>query len=179
MKGLSIGQEQAREWFEDHSGFVYRIALMLTQSPALADDITQETFLSAFRHYHRFDDSRPVRPWLYRITVNTARSMQRKFRWHSLFGHIPEKSGSDFTLYSILEDERDRDLWEAIQGLSPKLRQTVTLHYLVGLPLSETAEILGITLGTCKSRINAALVKLRNNGQLAEDYGRPLKEEGL
>ncbi|RQW13865.1 RNA polymerase sigma factor [Paenibacillus rhizophilus] len=156
-------QRQARKIFEDHSSYIYGVALMITKSPAMADDVTQETFLRAFGKYHLYDSSRPIRPWLYRIAINITRSMQRKLRWQSLFGYVPERESGDSLEHIILDHERHAELWEAVSGLSKKQREVITLHYYAELPLRETAETLGISIGTCKSRLNAALEKLRSN----------------
>ncbi|SEN34157.1 RNA polymerase sigma-70 factor, ECF subfamily [Paenibacillus sophorae] len=163
MKHHPIMQRQAQEIFEEHSSYVYGVALMITKSPAMADDVTQETFLRAFAKFHLYDSSRPIRPWLYRIAINITRSMHRKLRWQSLFGQVPERDSGDSLELIILAYERHRELWEAVSSLSKKQREVITLHYYAELPLRETVETLDISLGTCKSRLNAALVKLRNN----------------
>ncbi|MEK3725631.1 RNA polymerase sigma factor [Paenibacillus sp. FSL H8-0034] len=55
--------------YEEHAPNVYGIALMMTKSRALADDIAQEAFLRAFHKYHLYDPSKPLRQWLFKITL--------------------------------------------------------------------------------------------------------------
>ncbi|MBB6674924.1 sigma-70 family RNA polymerase sigma factor [Cohnella nanjingensis] len=149
--------------FIAHSPYVYGIALMLTRSKTLADDVTQETFLRAFQKYHLFDAAKPIRPWLYRITVNLTRNLLRKQRWLTFFGQMPEEARTDYASLDelLLRTEREQELWQAVNRLSKRRREVVALHYYVGLPLQEAAYILDIPLGTCKSRLHAALKQLR------------------
>jgi len=148
--------------FEEHSSYIYGIALMITHQRALADDITQETFLRAFAKYHLYDSSKPLRPWLYRITVNMARSVLRRKNWMQLFTGAAAVEGTEDSAETIaLQSESRMQLWNAVARLSQKQREVITLHYYAGLPLPETAMALGIPLGTCKSRLHAALQKLR------------------
>lgn len=162
MKEYPITEQQAKEMFEDHATYIYGIALMLTKQHTLADDITQETFLRAFAKYHLYQSPKPLRPWLYRITVNITRSMMRKKSWHRLVSGTESERGADDSAETILlQSESEQQLWAAVGRLSHKQREVITLHYYAGLPLPETASALRIPLGTCKSRLHSALQKLR------------------
>ncbi|OKP92412.1 RNA polymerase sigma factor [Paenibacillus sp. P32E] len=161
MKNYPISEERAREMFKEHSSYIYGVALMITNHRVLADDITQETFLRAFAKFNLYDDTKALRPWLYRITVNTARNMLRKKSRKQLFTGIPEVDAEDSAELMAIQSENKQLLWLAVSRLSLKQREVVTLHYYVGLPLPETALALSVPLGTCKSRLHAALKKLR------------------
>ncbi|WP_340023840.1 sigma-70 family RNA polymerase sigma factor [Paenibacillus sp. FSL K6-1096] len=177
MKDYPITEQQAKDMFEAHSSYIYGIALMMTKQRALADDITQETFLRAFAKYHLYDSSRPLRPWLYRIAINMARNHLRRFTWMRLVAGVPEKGAEHSAESFALHSENQLELWSAVSNLSAKLREVVTLHYYAGLSLPETAEVLGIPLGTCKSRLHAALNKLRDCGEL--DPALVMMKEGI
>lgn len=166
MKDYPITELQARGMFEEHSSYVYGIALMITKSPTLADDITQDTFLRAFAKYDLYDSSKPLRPWLYRMTVNMSRSILRKKTWMKLFSIVPEVERDHSAESIVLHNESQRELWSVVERLSRKQREVITLHYYGGLALPETAYILGIPLGTCKSRLHAALEKIRLSSEL-------------
>jgi RNA polymerase sigma-70 factor (ECF subfamily) len=161
VKDYPITEQQAKEMFEAHSSYIYGIALMMTKQRVLADDITQETFLRAFAKYHLYDSSKPLRPWLYRIAVNMSRNLLRRKTWMRLFPGVPSEGTEHSAESFALQSESTLELWNAVSRLSPKQREVITLHYYAGLPLPETAEALGIPLGTCKSRLHAALCKLR------------------
>ena len=158
----NITQEQAEAIFRKHSADVYRVALFLSKSPALADDITQDTFLQVFSKYHTYDPAQPINPWIYKIELNITRKTMRKQKWHIFSKEIP-----DIVLNSVenavLKNELNEELWKAINKLTQKSKEIIVMHYYSGLKLSEIAAVLGIPLGTCKSRLNTALTSLEKH----------------
>ena len=121
----------------------------------------QETFIQVFRKYEQYDADKPFEPWIYRITVNTARNMHRKQKWLAFFGNVPEQEGIEFVETAFFNEQRNKELWEEINKLSHKCREVVVLHFFLGMKLNEVAAVLNIPLGTCKSRLNSALTALR------------------
>lgn len=162
----NISEEQARSIYNDHSPYVYGIALMLTRSTATADDIMQETFLRAFLKFDQYDPSRPLRPWLYRITVNLAKSAVRRQRRLFFQESLPETGDECLLEERILKNENDRELWHSVNQLSAKRREVIILHYYAEMSLPEVAEALQIPEGTCKSRLHEALKQLRRSHAL-------------
>lgn len=156
-----ITKEAAQRMFEEYSPYVFKTAWLLTKSEALADDITQETFLQAFRKYGAYDRDKPFKPWIYKITLNTMRNMVRKQKWLTLFGIAPERADERSVEHEVMEGEEQAELWKEINRLPRKLREVIVLHFYSGLKLSEAAETLDIPVGTCKSRLHAALTRLR------------------
>ena len=66
----SITKECAEQLYNEYSVFVYKIALFLTKSRAIAEDVTQETFIQLFKKYHLYNLNKPIEPWIYKITIN-------------------------------------------------------------------------------------------------------------
>lgn len=163
----TIEKEEAETIYKEYSNYIYRTVLFLTKSKELADDVTQETFIQVFQKYNTFDSSRPVKPWLYKIALNMTRNIIRRQKWVIFSEQLPETSQGDLVEYSVLKNEEEKELWEKINSLSLKSREIIILHFYAGLKLSEIAYSLGIPLGTCKSRLNFALKKLRR--QLSSD----------
>ncbi|WP_241657876.1 RNA polymerase sigma factor [Anaerobacillus alkaliphilus] len=157
---MNITQEKASELYAEYSPYIHRTALLLTKSLALADDITQEVFLQVFKKFEQYDQSKPIKPWLYTITVNTTRNFLRKQKWLSFVGILPEKNGA-WLEETILKTEEEKELWMEIQKLNQNHKEIIVLHFYSGLKLQEIADILQIPLGTCKSRYHAALTALR------------------
>lgn len=156
----SITQEQAEAIFKEYSDQIYRTALFLSKSPSLADDITQDTFLQVFRKYHHYDPSKPILPWIYKIALNITRKTLRKQKWSLFTKEIPDTEGVNYVEDAVLKNELGDELWKEINNLTLKSKEIIMLHYYSGLKLNEMAAILGIPLGTCKSRLNYALASL-------------------
>lgn len=155
-----ISQEQAEAIFREHSSYVYRIALFLSKSPTLAEDITQDTLLQVFRKYNSYDPAKPIIPWIYKITLNITRKALRKQKWLHLVKEVPDNMSLNYVEDKILKNEMGEELWKEINKLTLKSREIIVLHYYLGLKLNEIAITLGIPLGTCKSRLNTALSSL-------------------
>lgn len=156
-------KEYFAEIFNKHSSTVYRTAYFITKSSILADDITQETFIQIIRKFHMYDSSKPLEPWIYKITVNITRNMIRKQKLLSLVGMPTNIVQEDLVEPTILRNESNAELWKEIIKLPRKSKEVVILHFYSEFTLSEVAGILSIPLGTCKSRLNYALNKLREN----------------
>ncbi|PKM78165.1 MAG: RNA polymerase subunit sigma-70 [Firmicutes bacterium HGW-Firmicutes-15] len=160
-----ISQDQAEAIFVEHSSYVYRIALFLSKSPTLAEDITQDTFLQVFRKYNSYDPAKPITPWIYQIALNITRKTMRKQKWLHLVKEVPTNEGLNYVEDKILQDELGHELWKEINKLTLKSREVIVLHYYSGLKLNEIATALDIPLGTCKSRLNTALNSLEKQLQ--------------
>jgi RNA polymerase sigma-70 factor (ECF subfamily) len=143
----------------------------------LAEDVFQNTFLQVYIKSGQYEPGRPVRPWLYTIATNQAIDALRRNGRHvavSLDQHreaLPD--GEVNNLADALEspgpgpvdaveglERRDR-VRASVDRLPDFLRQVLILAYYQGLKYREIAEILGIPVGTVKSRLHAALVKLQ------------------
>jgi RNA polymerase sigma factor (sigma-70 family) len=137
---------------------VYRAALTIV-GDQLAADVVQDAFLSAWRNLRRLNDPDRFGAWLHRIAVNRARSVARR---HPRRREVPL---SDFEPLSSVDFnsaiEARSVVTRALTALSHEQREVIALHYAAGLPLSEVAAVLGKPEGTIKSRLNAALVRLR------------------
>jgi RNA polymerase sigma-70 factor, ECF subfamily len=143
--------------------------------PHLADDVFQTTFVQVFAKAAQYEPGRPVRPWLYAIATNQAIDALRRAGRHpavSLEQTETEADGERRGLIDLLEareadpfDNVDaaetRELVRACIGRLPDfLRQVLLMAYYQGLKYQEIADALDIPLGTVKSRLHAALVKL-------------------
>lgn len=165
-----------------HQRRVYTTALHLLGNHGDADDVTQETFVRAFRGIRHFDGRSDFFTWLYRITINTAlnqlRSRKRAVALsdastaeveHS--GGRPERLGAaDRTPaeWAALTQEV-RDVLVAITGLSAPLRITLVLATVEQLPYKQIAEVLGVPEGTVAWRVNEARRLLRERLAAAAD----------
>jgi len=159
-----------------HQRRVYAAALHILGNHSDADDVTQESFVRAYRGLSSFDGRADFFTWLYRITVNTALNALRggkrgaalQQRGQTESDHIggrPESLGQaapDPAQKAQLTGELARVL-DAVSQLSAPLRVTLVLATIEELPHKQIAEILEIPEGTVAWRINEArrLLKLR------------------
>lgn len=150
-----------------HQQRVWRLALHLTGNRGEADDVTQETFLRAFRAIDRFDGRAEVFTWLYRICVNVSLNLRRQKRHVSTDAEdprVPEpvaEGPSDDPARAVSDAQRYRNLARALDSLSESLRTTVILACVEQVPYADIAEVLGCSEGTVAWRVHEARRKLR------------------
>jgi RNA polymerase sigma-70 factor (ECF subfamily) len=142
----------------------------------LADDVFQNTFLQLYLKIGQYEAGRPVRPWLYTIATHQAIDALRRNGRHQALSLDQEREqlhdGDIQSLMTLLEsrapgpmdlaegEERRLHVRASVERLPDFLRQVVILAYYQGLKYREIADIVGIPVGTVKSRLHAALVKL-------------------
>lgn len=149
-------------------------------SAEMAEDVFQATFLQVHLKKDQFEDGRRFRPWLYTIATHQAIDAQRRNKRHRM-ASLDGSSGSEEvgSLVDMLagdgpsaadhmEGEEARE-WvrSAVAELPDTLRSTLVLVYHQGMKYREAAEVLGIPVGTVKSRLNAALLKLNETWRRA------------
>ncbi|TVQ03088.1 MAG: sigma-70 family RNA polymerase sigma factor [Planctomycetaceae bacterium] len=141
----------------------------------LAEDAFQGTFLQVHLKVATFDSARRFRPWLYAIATNQAIDVQRKCRRrrmvsldHSYVDRDQHPTSWADQLVSETPDpaaqvegrENNLRVQEAVAGLGESMERVIQLVYFQGLKYREAAEILGIPVGTVKSRVHAAIARL-------------------
>ncbi|WP_341346302.1 sigma-70 family RNA polymerase sigma factor [Paenibacillus sp. FSL H3-0469] len=161
---LAGSREAFSELYEATIRDVYQTVHFLVRDASEVDDIVQEIYIQMRRSLERFDISRPFRPWLMGIVMRQIHAYRRK-RWTHL--RILKKAEQanlvmepEFTS-SVVDKISNHSLLTSVESLPYKLKQVIILHYLNELSQEESAAVLGIPLGTVKSRIHAALNKLR------------------
>jgi len=146
----------------------------------LAEDVFQATFLQVHRHRGRFEAGRPFRPWLYAIALRQAIDAHRRDKRHrrlSLDGAAGAGGdggscaalvvGRESTADAAIEREETRaTIRAAVEQLPELLRKPLELVYDRGLKYRDAAGILGVPVGTVKSRLHAAVTRLQAAGLL-------------
>src|SRR5215472_4837966 len=144
--------------YEAHYPAVYRAVRGVVLDPALAEDVTQDAFLKAYRARARFRPTGRVEAWLCTIAVREAIS---RLRWRAFQRRLAEASGRAGASRppsgtAVLLDE-------LLSALSPKARAVVVLHYLHGDRHRENAAMLRVPQGPVASRLSHALDQIRQN----------------
>ena len=150
----------------DHGARVYRLAYRLTGNQHDAEDLTQEVFVRVFRSLSQYTPG-TFEGWLHRITTNLfLDQVRRKARIR--FEGLPEDAGDRLASRepgpSQLLDDRtyEADIQAALDALPPDFRVAVVLCDIEGLSYEEISELLGIKLGTVRSRIHRGRAQLRD-----------------
>jgi RNA polymerase sigma-70 factor, ECF subfamily len=140
---LPAFEQLVREFQAD----VYRFAWHLTRDRDLADDVTQDAFLRAFRFIEGFRGDRKFGSWLFAITRNCAMDALRRGRFPLLHEHDREIEGSvgDATAHAELD--------AALRSISAEHRETFLLVEVFGLSYQEASDVLCVATGTVKSRM--------------------------
>jgi RNA polymerase sigma-70 factor, ECF subfamily len=135
-----------------------------------AEDVVQETFLRIFRNKHAYRQIAKFSTWVYTITGNLAKTELRK-RKRRKYVYITDM-GFDDREYEIADAHantekeveglfQEKYIQKAIQELSPRFRQVILLVDVQELPYEEVSKIMQVPLGTVKSRVNRARLKLQ------------------
>ena len=163
---------------EERHSDIYALLYRLTEDAEEARDLTQETFLQAFRHLAGFRGDADLRTWLYRIAVNQARNRwrwwKRRRRDRTVSLDAPAGSESETPLSASIRDEeacdperqalareRERALLSALRTLSRSYREVIVLRDIEGLSYEEVALALELNVGTVKSRLSRGRSELR------------------
>lgn len=149
---------------------LYNAALRLVHSPDDAADVVQEAFLSAYQALHTFKGDAEFFTWLYRITFNAAISLKRKKRPVISLDANAQDSGfepDDQSEYvkpgaALERTEDERRLNAAIAKLSAEHREVLLMKDIDGLKYEDIAEVLGVPIGTIRSRLHRARLELRD-----------------
>jgi RNA polymerase sigma-70 factor (ECF subfamily) len=137
--------------------------LSLTGRRESAEDILQEVFILIYRKLYWLREPALFRPWAYRIASReVVRQLKRERAWRD---RLEDDAALD-ALPAAQGEEEFRPEWrerlpELLTRVSPASRMVVVLHYLHEMPLAEVAEVLGLPLGTAKSRLAYGLAALR------------------
>lgn len=153
---------------------VYYIAYQMTGNHTDADDVAQETFLRAYRGIRDFKGDSNFYTWLYRILINCCMDCLRKRRKRA--GDLELNEAIDLSeraqaavlpmsgesaLLSAERNELKNAIREALSALSPKHRMAVVLHDMDGMPHDAIAQIMGCSVGTVRSRLHYARLKMQ------------------
>jgi RNA polymerase sigma-70 factor (ECF subfamily) len=179
LERLRSGEASAfNRLVEERHGDIYALLYRLTEDPEEARDLTQETFLQAFRHLASFRGDADLRTWLYRIAVNQARNRwrwwKRRRRDRTVSLDAPVSDSIDAPLSAglagdegldperqALARERELALHAALKSLSRPYREVIVLRDIEGLSYEEVAATLDLNVGTVKSRLNRGRTELR------------------
>ena len=176
LRYRSTGEEWLfAELVRRYEGELYNYLRRFLGDATMAEDVFQTAFLQVHLKCDQFEEGRKVRPWLYTIATNQAIDAQRRNRRHRLISldrrnhsEVDELgtlldllAGDEPSPIATLEQEEQREwVQNAVSQLPEVYRSSVILVYFQGLKYREAAEILSVPVGTVKSRLHSAILKL-------------------
>lgn len=179
---LAGNQAEYSRLVEAYSGPIYRMAVNMLADAADAEDVLQNTFLKAFQHLQEFEGRSSLSTWLYRIAANEALMMIRKRRPDVNLDDLQSQDQDDHDYTPIqltdwcclperelLSTESRAVLDQAIWRLPETLRIVFILRDILGLPIRETSQVLGLSEAAVKTRLLRARLRLRED--LSAYYG--------
>lgn len=151
---------------------VFGLCVRLVHDRHDAEDIAQEVFLRVFRSLHRWDPTRPLKPWIMGITVNRCRTwLAQRQRQPELVDYLQD------TVIGRPDDdsaELTREIQTAVAKLREDYRTVFVLFHEQGHPYEEVAEVVGKPIGTIKTWLHRArlevLEHLRRRGMVDEGH---------
>ena len=176
LAGFGTGDERSAAAFvRRYQGRVFGLAMTIVRQPQVAEEVAQETFTRAWRRAGAYDARKgKVSTWLLAIARNLAIDAIRMRRSHPL---DPEAIAAEISIRhqtppvderGLAPDERER-LRSAIADLPDDHRRALVLAAYTGRTAREISEMDGIPLGTVKTRIRTAMLKLRDQLEVADD----------
>jgi RNA polymerase sigma-70 factor, ECF subfamily len=172
-KSDQVKKREFEELFLPLLDNLYSIGLRMTRNERDAEDLVQETYLKAFRFFHRFERGTNARAWILTILTNTFRTRYRKKKQEPNMVDfeavenfclademVKEITASDKSeaqsaevVTAILKDYVSDDIIKALESVPDQFRIAVLLSDVEGFSYQEISEILNISVGTVKSRI--------------------------
>jgi RNA polymerase sigma-70 factor (sigma-E family) len=145
--------------YRSHRMSMVRLAILLVDDQASAEDVVQEAFAGLFRNWSGLRDNAAAIGYLRTAVVNGSRSMLRRRR--TARAYVPPHAGTERSAESLaLLTAEHQAVVTALGDLAPRQREVLVLRYYGGLSEAEIAEATGLSKGTVKSTASRAVAKL-------------------
>jgi RNA polymerase sigma-70 factor, ECF subfamily len=143
--------------YRQHAGRVYGLCLRMTGHPESAEDLTQDTFVNAWRSLPGYEGRSSFSTWLHRIAVNAVLAKRRSPQGRNEVSMTVESGEQmEFEAMPELDEATPIDIERAIASLPRGARDIVVLHGIYGYSHEEAAGMLGVAVGTCKAQLHRA-----------------------
>jgi len=156
-------QQDLEEWFDEYGQAIVTYILLIVRDYPLAEDLTQETFLKAFKNRHQYRGDASVKTWLFSIAQNTTKDYFKKRNPLKYYLNLSFDEQDDRPLPEqvILMHDTTEHLYHAIGSLKLPYKQVITLRKIKEFSTEETAIILNWSESKVKMTLKRALVALK------------------
>jgi len=184
QQGQAVTDEELIARFQQGDNYAFDLLVKRYKDPLLnfvfrflgnaseAEDVVQETFLRLFKNKHYYKEIAKFSTWIYTIAGNLAKTELRKRKrkkFFSIHQHAPEDRDFELPDTDATPEEAtdaqitDQIIQTAINKFSPKFKEVIILRDIQGFSYEEISEVINVPLGTVKSRVNRARLKLQDD----------------
>jgi RNA polymerase sigma-70 factor, ECF subfamily len=163
------------ELVRSYSATIYHVAYRMLGDPADASDVVQEIFIKIFRNIKGFKGEAALKTWIFRIAfseiLNRLRWWKRRHKYATVsLDEGPNGKPGTIVLHAgptpeqvLQSKEREAAIQQALRRLSHEHRSIIVLRDIEGFSYNEIADVLGVSIGTVKSRLARARADLKNS----------------
>ena len=162
MRSKKSLEERFEEMVNLYADKIYSLCYYMTEDPEAARDLTQETFLRAWKGLKKFRGESSVYTWLYKIALNRCRTyLKKRAREKRVSLEELAEAGWEPSVDPPHDPPEALSLRAALRELPPEQREVLLLYYWEEMTYEEISQALGVPMGTVKSRLNRAKRALR------------------
>jgi RNA polymerase sigma-70 factor, ECF subfamily len=178
IRAISGDHDAFTRLVEESIARQFAIARLILRDGERAQDAVQEALVSAWRDVHGLRDPNAWDAWLYRLTVRACYRAARKERHRARVELHLVPDPEPFAPVDLARDAAERDrLDRGLGDLPLEQRAVMVLHFYLDLPLTDVADILGVPVGTAKSRLHRGLATLRERMRAEPEALAPAARE--
>lgn len=157
VAAVPIIQQPFADFYRQHFRRSFALAIALTGSASVAEDLVQDAFADAHRQWERIGGYDQPEAWVRRSVLNRATSLRR--RWATRQRALPRLE----IVTSVGLDSRDNELWRRVRALPRRQAQLVALVYVEGLSVAGAADALGMKPSTATTHLTRAKQRLQRD----------------
>lgn len=159
---------------------IYYVVIRMVMNHQDADDVTQETFIKAYKNLENFKEGYKFYTWIYRIAINTAINLIKKRSYvgeslESLLENGYQPPMEETPIKNFEKTELKSIVKTVLNSISPEARSVFILRSSEGMSYQEISDTLQISIGTVMSRLNRTREKLKKSLKKAHNYYKNLK----
>ncbi|MYL33671.1 sigma-70 family RNA polymerase sigma factor [Pontibacillus yanchengensis] len=174
-----IQDERVKETFieqliKEYHQSITKLAYTYVKDQPLAEEVTQDVFLTCFHKIELFRNDSSIKTWLYRITINKCKDQLRKRKFIDLLMFQPDRNNQEVIETHhpesiVTANYEYKALSESVLSLPTKFKEVIYMHYYEEMKIQEISQVLSIKINTVKTRLN------RGRNMLKEKYEEAIK----
>lgn len=156
-------QQDISEWYQQYGDAIFKYILMMIRDYQQAEDLTQETFIKAYKFYDSYDHKANQKSWLFSVARNTTIDYIRKRKPIYIIKEFFLRTKKDDTPLPdevVLMRENAHELYSVLAAMKSTYREVIILRKIKGFSIRETSEILKWSDGKVRTTLSRAITEL-------------------